>query len=941
SKELPKIRLVNESLKKLKFHLAKFDNVMKIRTTPNARTKGEWGFEHTKADFNNEIIPFLISLKDIFNVFDRDLLNEIMEIQIVFDQMDADVQQSLLDKQCLEIAKKELLLENDRLLQQIMSQDVFLTVMDSISLIGDTVNKDGNTKESCNLEAELLNHKMQFFKNNDLKAQLQDKDSTICKLKDIIKSLREKFQEENVNYDYGEIETKNVELENNVAKSSLENEQQSDSLIDKLNLKSAKNKYLKAQIQDKVFVIASLKNDLRRIKGKKIVDIAAQEPSANTIVPGMFKLDLEPLAPRLLQNREIHLEYLKNTQKQANILREIVKQAKAKQPLDKALDFTCNKRNDRISQTPSRNMKNKVEAKPRNVNKKNRVVEPIRNVDVKITSANVVPPKKTTSYSVKTQKPKLKVYSRNPKNVKNIGLRTMAKIVESKNANHSKPNHTWGSNATDIPSSSSLVMTGCPDCSLVQLDSRTTILQELWGMVTINDDWDHLFQSMFDEYFNPLTVIVSPVQEVVAPKAMDLADSPLSTSIDQDAPSTSIPSSKEQEHSLIISQGFIESPKTPFFHNDPLNKSPHEHLTSQGSSSNVLQIHTPFEHLGRWTKDHPIANVIGDPSRSVSTRNQLKTDVMWCYFDAFRTSVKLKNFKQAMIEPLWINAMQEEIHEFDRLEVKTDEFGMLLKNKARLVAQGFRQEEGIDFEESFASVAIIEAIRIFVANGAHKNMMIFQMDVKMAFLNGAVDPTLFTRKVGNNLALVQIHVDDITFASTNTAVYTPMVEKSKLDEDLQGKPVDATLYHGMIRSLMYLTSSRPDLIYAVCLCVRYQKKPTGKHLNAVKRIFQYLKGTINMGLWYSKDTNMSLTAYADAYHAGCQDTTRSTSGSAQFLGASEEWQLYFVRTEYQLADIFTKPLPRERFNFLIEKLGMRSMSLKMLKRLEEETVSDG
>ncbi|GJX15227.1 hypothetical protein Tco_0206985 [Tanacetum coccineum] len=114
--ELPKVSLVNESLKKLKLHLARFDNVVKIRTTPDACTEGEWGFEHTKAIFNNEIIPFLKSLKNIFNVFDRDLLNEIMEVQTVFDQMDADVQQSSIDKQCLDIAKKELLLENDRIL---------------------------------------------------------------------------------------------------------------------------------------------------------------------------------------------------------------------------------------------------------------------------------------------------------------------------------------------------------------------------------------------------------------------------------------------------------------------------------------------------------------------------------------------------------------------------------------------------------------------------------------------------------------------------------------------------------------------------------------------------------------------------------------------------------------------------------------------------------
>ncbi|GKB09829.1 retrovirus-related pol polyprotein from transposon TNT 1-94 [Tanacetum coccineum] len=407
-----------------------------------------------------------------------------------------------------------------------------------------------------------------------------------------------------------------------------------------------------------------------------------------------------------------------------------------------------------------------------------------------------------------------------------------------------------------------------------------------------------------------------------------------------------------------------------------------------------------------------------------------------------------------MTEPSWIDAIQEEIHEFERLEVW--ELVPCLDNV---------QEEGIDFEESFAPVARIEAIRIFVANAAHKNLTIYQMDVKTAFLNGelkeevyvsqpegfvdqdnpshvflisqqfskgAVDPTLFTRHAGNDILLVQIYVDDIIFASTNTAmcdefanqmtnkfnmlmmgqmsfflglqisqsprgifinqskyaseivkkyglhstdyVDTPMIENKKLDEDLQGKPVDATLYRGMIGSLMYLTSSRPDLNYVVCLCARYQAKPTKKHLQAVKRIFRYLNRTIHMGLWYSKDTDMSLTAYADADHAGCQDTRRSTSGSAQFLDSSVLRQnksaislccnnvqhsrakhidiryhfikeqvengiveLYFVRTRYQLGDIFTKPLPRERFNFLIDKLCMKSMSPEMLKRLAEET----
>ncbi|GKE42165.1 hypothetical protein Tco_1469449 [Tanacetum coccineum] len=115
-------------------------------------------------------------------------------------------------------------------------------------------------------------------------------------------------------------------------------------------------------------------------------------------------------------------------------------------------------------------------------------------------------------------------------------------------------------------------------------------------------------------------------------------------------------------------------------------------------------------------------------------------------------------------------------------------------------------------------------------------------------------------------------------------VDTPMVEKSKLDEDTQGKAVDPTHYHGMVGTLMYLTSSRPDLVYAVCMCARYQARPTEKHLHAVKRIFWYLRGTVNRGLWYSKDSTIALTAFADADHTGCQDTRRTTSESMQLLG---------------------------------------------------------
>ncbi|GKD42156.1 retrovirus-related pol polyprotein from transposon TNT 1-94 [Tanacetum coccineum] len=300
------------------------------------------------------------------------------------------------------------------------------------------------------------------------------------------------------------------------------------------------------------------------------------------------------------------------------------------------------------------------------------------------------------------------------------------------------------------------------------------------------------------------------------------------------------------------------------------------------------------------------------------------------------------------------------------------------------------------------------------------------------FSKGVVDPTLFIRKTGKHTLHVQIYVDDIIFASTDPKtkfdlhksdpVDTPMVERTKLDEDLSGTPVDQTKYSNMIGSLMYLTASRPDLVFAICICARYQSRPTKKHLEAVKRVFRYLQGSINMGLWYPKDTAMALTAYADADHAGCQDTRRSTSGSAQFLGdklvswsskkqtstsiSSTEaeyiamsgccaqilWmrsqlsdygfaynripmycdnksaialccnnvqhsrskhidirhhfireqvergvvELYFVRTEYQLADIFTKALPRERFEFILPRLGMKCMKPETLKSLQDD-----
>ncbi|GKB62471.1 retrovirus-related pol polyprotein from transposon TNT 1-94 [Tanacetum coccineum] len=146
------------------------------------------------------------------------------------------------------------------------------------------------------------------------------------------------------------------------------------------------------------------------------------------------------------------------------------------------------------------------------------------------------------------------------------------------------------------------------------------------------------------------------------------------------------------------------------------------------------------------------------------------------------------------------------------------------------------------------------------------------------FTKGIVDPILFIRKQGKDILLKKYDME------SSDPVDTPMMEKSKLDEDTQGKAVDPTHYHGMIGTLLYLTASRPDLTFSVYMCARYQAKPTEKHLHAVKIIFKYLRGTVNKGLRYPKDSSIALTAYADADHVGCQDTRRSTSGSMQLLG---------------------------------------------------------
>ncbi|GKC21418.1 retrovirus-related pol polyprotein from transposon TNT 1-94 [Tanacetum coccineum] len=328
------------------------------------------------------------------------------------------------------------------------------------------------------------------------------------------------------------------------------------------------------------------------------------------------------------------------------------------------------------------------------------------------------------------------------------------------------------------------------------------------------------------------------------------------------------------------------------------------------SSRNIdnTNVHSfqPQSHDYRWTRDHPLEQVRGNPTMPVQTRRQLATDPE--------------------------------------------------------MSKGYAQEEGIDFEESFAPVARLEAVWIFVAHAAHKSFLIYQMDVKTAFLNGPLKEEVYVAQPEGSKSLAKYALEILKKHNMDNchSIGTPLATKPKLDVDLSGEPVDQSDYRSKIGSLMYLTSSRPDLVQAVCYCARYQARPTQKHLKEVKRIFKYLKGTINMGLWYLKDSGFELTAFSDADHVRCIDTRKSTSGGIQFLGdklvswmskkqnctamssAEAEYvalsascaqvengiiELYFVRTEYQLADMFTKALLEDRFKYLVRRIGMRCLTL--------------
>ncbi|GJX61775.1 retrovirus-related pol polyprotein from transposon TNT 1-94 [Tanacetum coccineum] len=415
------------------------------------------------------------------------------------------------------------------------------------------------------------------------------------------------------------------------------------------------------------------------------------------------------------------------------------------------------------------------------------------------------------------------------------------------------------------PSSLKLVLNGSPP-----VDKTDSSLQEL----------DFLFSPLFEEYFTagnqsvskPSALFDNCQQQNIQP-TMNVQ--PKTEPI---TPTTTI-HAKENNTNQATDARF-----EPYEFINPFCTPVQEVAKHSSRNVDTSNMHTFYQrHRFDYyqTKDHPLEQVCGNPSKPMQTRRQLSTDLEMCMF-------------------------------------------------ALAVTKGYAHEEVIDFKESFAPVARLEAVRIFVSYAAHKSFLIYQMDVKTDFFNGPlkeevyvsqrygfVDPdhpekvyrlrealyglkqaprawydelsnVLMSKDFTKGLQIHQsprgIFINQAKYSleilkrhgmDKCDSLGTPMATKPKLDADLSGLLVDKKRYRSMIRSLMYLTSSTQDIVQAVCYCAHYQARPTEKHLKEVKSIFRYINRTINMGLWYPKDFDFELTAFSDADHAGCLDTHKA------------------------------------------------------------------
>ncbi|GKB89582.1 hypothetical protein Tco_0961854, partial [Tanacetum coccineum] len=614
--------------------------------TESKEKESKYIYKEIVLEKQNKELENILFLKDTFNAFDKIVLDEITEVQTVFNQIEAAVDQCSVDKNAFEIQSNLQLICNDEILKQIMAKDNCAYCYKFVAIL--MLNK--SCVDECN---KCLKLKTELLKK---KAQSQEKDTVIRKLKDKIKSLSRKDSVENVKKDIDEIETINIELEHN----------------------------LNAQLQEFFFAIAALKNELRKLKGKNIVETAVSKPRATT-APGMFKLDIEPISHRLKNNRDAHEVYLEKNIENTDTLRGLVECARKQNPSEPLLESACmfTKHVQEllvyVSKTcPSlmKPTKKLVVVTPMNKDKKVRFAEPVTSLSnipkqtdslrtkdsnkplltstgvntttsasgskpigrtftivgnkcplTRFTSTKVVPTKETTNKSVLTPTQGIIVYSRRPKAPKLVGSSSKSKITESRISNSSDPTQSGGSTVSDVPSSSlndcrfgndhiakimgygdyqmgnvtisrvyyveglghNLFSDRKPDLSYFHVfgalyyptnDSKDLVMAyeqyssrpgpKLMSPRTIRsglvqnipsptpyvpptkNDWEISFQPMFDEYLNPPPCFDSQVPAVIAPEPAVSTGTPSSTTIDQDAPSTSTSQTTQETPSPVI-----------------------------------------------------------------------------------------------------------------------------------------------------------------------------------------------------------------------------------------------------------------------------------------------------------------------------------------------------------------------------------------------------
>ncbi|GJS79761.1 retrovirus-related pol polyprotein from transposon TNT 1-94 [Tanacetum coccineum] len=665
------------------------------------------------------------------------------------------------------------------------------------------------------------------------------------------------------------------DLSDSIKKTSVHTKDHADSLIVQLNCKSVENVDLKAQIQKKVFANAALKNELRKIKGTS-VDTNSNDMAYNYYLEEAKKKTQDKngnLKPRKIPSARTH--HSPNTcipkPRSNNQTSRNSPASKSSEEMLKAVQKADHSRNPSSFLNSKHFVCSTCQKWVFNANHDAYITKFLKEVNSRV---KVQSPK--TRNSNKLVEPK--IYTQ--KHGKQIA--TGHRFSPNKSSDVHEKINTLRSCLRWIPTGRIF--------NTVGLSSSEPALHEMTP-VTISSGLvpNPPPSTPVDR---PTIEVIAPIAKVVAPEPAASTGSPSSTTIDQDAP----------------------SPNVAHMDNNPFFGIPIPEHDSESYSSDVIPtiVHTAApnsEHVNKWTKDHPLDNIIGKLRRPVSTRLQLYKQALFCYYDAFLSSVEPKTYKDALTQSCWIEAMQEGLNEFECHEVwelvphpdkvmvitlkwiykvKLDEMGGIMKNKARLVARGYRQEEGIDFEENFAPVARLDE-----------------------FSKGTVDPTLFIRRQGKDILLSKYALESLKKYGMKSSdpVDTPMVEKSKVDEDPQGKAVDPTNYHGMVGTLMYLTASRIDLTFVKSVAI-----------SSLEAEYIALSGCCAQVLWMRSQ----LTNYDIRFHFIKEQVENGVV------------ELYFVNIEYQLTDIFTKALCIERIEFIINKLGMRSFTPETLKQLAYE-----